>query len=93
MKQKNAPKIFGAENDTGIPDGELAVRIRSKLLHRLEHIADNAPEGLVTEVQYKKDGKVYKLVDLVASYKNVVGKTQTEEESPEGGFDFLQEDD
>lgn len=93
MKQENAPKIFGAENDPGMSDGELVVRIRDKLLHRLEHIADNAPEGLVTEVQYKRDGQVYKLTDLVASYKNVVGKTQTEEESPEGGFDFLQEDD
>ena len=67
-----------------ISDGELAVRIRGKLLRRLEHVADHAPEGLVTEVQYKRDGMAYKLTDLVASYKNVVGKmTMDGEEEPE----------
>lgn len=84
MKQTPTPEIT---------DGELAVRIRDKLLRRLEHIADHAPEGLVTEVQYKRDGMAYKLTDLVASYKNVVGKTQSEEEAPEGGFEILDDGD
>lgn len=61
-------------NDQTNPDAELALRIRRKLLNRLEHIADHAPDGLVTEIQYKRDGTAYKLVDLVASYKNVAGK-------------------
>lgn len=80
-----------AENEEDL--GEMALRIRTKLLKRLEHIVDHAPEGLVTEVQYKAAGMTYKLTDLVASYKNVAGKSAPSEDDPENGFDFLQEDD
>lgn len=93
MTKKNTPKIFGAENDPGISDAELADRIQAKLLRKLERITDRAPEGLVTEVQYKNIGMVYKLSDLTASFKNVAGRMKAEEEAPENGFDFLDDGD
>ena len=64
--------IVNDQND--VTDVDLALRIRGKLLRRLEHVTDHAPEGLITEVQDKKSGRVYKLADLVASYTNVAGR-------------------
>ena len=71
-----------------ITDEDLALRIRGKLLRRLEHVTDHAPEGLVTEVQYKRDGMSYKLTDLVASYKNVVGKMTVGDDPDELSDEF-----
>ena len=71
-----------------ITDVDLALRIRGKLLRRLEHVTDHAPEGLVTEVQDKKSGRVYKLADLVASYKNVAGRmTVGDDDEDQYGLD------
>lgn len=52
-------------------------RLKLKLLRRIEKITDEAPEGAVTEAQYKAGGEVgvYKLTDLVTSYNNVTGRS------------------
>lgn len=52
-------------------------RIKGKLLRTIERITDEAPEGAVTEAQYKAGTEMatYKLIDLVASYNNVTGKS------------------
>ena len=74
MNGSNTEKTNCPIDDHNDPDLDLAIRIREKLLKRLEHVADHAPDGLVTEVQDKRSGHVYKLADLVASYKHVTGK-------------------
>ena len=52
-------------------------RLNLKLLRRIEKITDEAPDGAVTEAQYKAGTRsgVYKLTDLVTSYNNVTGRS------------------
>ncbi len=52
-------------------------RLKLKLLRRIEKITDEAPDGAVTEAQYKAGTRagVYKLTDLVTSYNNVTGRS------------------
>ena len=56
-------------------DAQIAARLRRKLLMRIERVADEIPDGAVTEIKSQDDGKVllFKLRDLTAAYKDMAG--------------------
>lgn len=53
--------------------GDVAARLRRKLLLRLERAADDMPEGAVTEMKSQDEGRtmLFKLRDLTAAYKDL----------------------
>lgn len=57
-------------------NAEVAVRLRRKLLERLERVADAMPEGPVTETKQQEDNRIslFKLRDLTAAYKDLAGE-------------------
>ena len=66
----------GATGDMdGDGDGQIAARLRRKLLKRIERVADEIPDGAVTEIKSQDDGRVllFKLRDLTAAYKDMAG--------------------
>ena len=56
-------------------NGQIAARLRRKLLMRIERVADEIPDGAVTEIKSQDDGRVllFKLRDLTAAYKDMAG--------------------
>ena len=64
-------------------NARIAARLRKKLLVRLEKVADAIPDGAVTEVKgaAREDGSatLFKLRDLTAAYKELVGDLDAEE--------------
>ena len=56
-------------------NSQIAARLRRKLLMRIERVADEIPDGAVTEIKSQDDGKVllFKLRDLTAAYKDMAG--------------------
>ena len=56
-------------------NSQIAARLRRKLLMRIERVADEIPDGAVTEIKSQEDGKVllFKLRDLTAAYKDMAG--------------------
>lgn len=55
-------------------DGEIALRVRRKLLLRMERMADDLPEGALTEFKPPGEGtRAFKLRDFVAAFRELAG--------------------
>ena len=55
--------------------GDVEARLRTKLLLRLERIADGIPDEVATEVKCQDGGRMtlFKIKDLTAAYKDLAG--------------------
>ena len=76
----------GEANSAGIDAGggnaDIALRLRKKLLMRLERVADAIPDGAVTELKAQDDSattRLFKLRDLTAAYKDLAGEIEAGE--------------
>lgn len=69
-----------AEGDAS--DAEIALRVRRRLLMKLERMAEAMPSDAVTERKSQDDSAVslFKLRDLTAAYKELTGDLPLEEE-------------
>lgn len=67
-------------------EGEIALRVRRKLLKRLERMTDEFPEGAVTEYKTQDDKAVslFKLRDFTAAYKELTGDLALEDGGKDG---------
>lgn len=76
--RKRKERLNGGE-DAGRAEagkGDIELRLRKKLLMRLERVADAIPDGAVTEMKEQGDSattKLFKLRDLTAAYKDLAG--------------------
>lgn len=71
-----------AGNDAGGGNADIALRLRKKLLMRLERVADAIPDGAVTELKAQDDSattRLFKLRDLTAAYKDLAGEIEAGE--------------
>ena len=77
-------KAFGESAPAG--DADIALRLRRKLLRRLERMADEIPDGAVTEYKTQDDSavKLFKLRDLTAAYKEIAGDLAPEAGEQDG---------
>ena len=66
-------------------DTAIALRIRRRLLMKLEHMANALPEEAVTEMKTQDDSavKLFKLRDLTAAYREVTGEMELAAEGQE----------
>ena len=71
-------------------NGELAARLRKKLLMRMERMVDEFPDGAVTETKCQQDEvtRLFKLRDLTAAYKDLAG-TAAGADAPEDDVEDL----
>ena len=75
-----------APSTDGAGDSDIALRLRRKLLKRLEKMADEIPDGAVTEYKTQDDSavKLFKLRDLTAAYKELACDLPLEGEDRDG---------
>lgn len=79
-------KTVAPDNERKANDGAIAERVRRKLLTRLEKMADEIPDGPVTEQKAQNDSAVtlFKLRDLTAAFKELAGDLPADGEGRDG---------